>query len=40
MSLERKICNVILAASMMRDHLLDTVHDMAAMLNAEGGHST
>jgi DNA-binding GntR family transcriptional regulator len=32
--------NVILAASMMRDHLLDTVHDMAAMLNAEGGHST
>jgi DNA-binding GntR family transcriptional regulator len=32
--------NVTLAASMMRDHLLDTVHDMAAMLNAEGGHST
>ena len=32
--------NVILAASMMRDHLLDTVHDMAVMLNAEGGHST
>jgi DNA-binding GntR family transcriptional regulator len=32
--------NVILAALMMRDHLLDTVHDMAAMLDADAGHST